>query len=101
MDTVEQNDMPRWLTIFLSEVKRALNNGLNFSDNFDGRVLEVTFSAANSDQIVNTGLRRIPQNYIVINRSANMTVYNGNAASSVGTIYLRSSAVGTARLLIF
>lgn len=101
MDTLEPEEVPRWLTIFLKEVKNLLNNGIRFNDNFDGAVVSVTFNQANTDTQVQTRLRRTPQDYIVLNRSANMVIYNGQGASSTGSISLRASAVGTVKLLVF
>lgn len=101
LDVLGAEELPRWLTIFLSQVKNILNNGILPQDNWDGQIVEITFSSANTDTLASTRLRRIPTGYIVLSRSVDLTVYDGAQASSVGNIFLRASAAGTARILIF
>jgi hypothetical protein len=101
LDVIGAEELPRWLTIFLSQVKNVLNNGITPQDNWDGQIVSVTFSSADTDTLVSTRLRRIPTGYIVLSRDAALTVYDGDLSSSVGNIYLRASATGTARILVF
>jgi len=101
MDTLEADELPRWITIILREMKGILNNGIRFSDNFDSQILDVTFSAADSDLTVNTRLRRIPTGYIVLGRSAAMAIYNGSLPNKTDVLYLRSNVVGTAKVMVF
>lgn len=86
---------------FNEQVVQLLNNGLTFGDNFDGKILNITFSAANSDTAQGHGLGRVPSGYLVLSRSASMVVYNGSAAWSSSNIVLRASAAGSISLLVF
>lgn len=101
MDALDADDLPRWLTNFLREVKNILNGKINFRDNFDGQIVSVEFEAADTDTLVSTRLRRTPTSYIILGKSANMVIYDGDTDSSTGNIYLKASAIGTAKLLIF
>ncbi len=96
----DEAEFKRFLVAFLTEIKLAVNGNLNFVDNFGGREVSVTFTAANTNTRVDTGLRTVPTKYIVQGTTAAMSVYDGTLASQPGVIFLRSSAVGTARLLV-
>ena len=101
IDTLkDETEFKRFLVNFLTEVKLAVNGNLNFVDNFGGREVSVTFNVANSDTRVDTGLRVVPTKYIVFGTTAAMSIYDGTLPSQSGVIFLRSSAVGTARLLV-
>jgi hypothetical protein len=93
-------EFKRFLVLFLTEVKLAVNGNLNFVDNFGAREVSVTFSAANTDTRVDTGLKNVPTKYIVQGTTAAMSIYDGTLSPQPGVIFLRSSAVGTARLLV-
>lgn len=101
VDNIE--DSKRWasLTLFLKDVYNILLKGITPVDNFRGNLVEVTFSAADTDVQVKHGLSYIPSNYFIIGTSAAMSVYDGNTDSTNTYIYLRSSATGTARVFLF
>lgn len=82
-------------------LKEVLNNGLQFADNFDAKIINITFTSANADTRADHGLGRVPQGYIVFRRSASMVVYDGATAWSTSSIYLKSSATGTVTVMIF
>lgn len=93
----------RWssLTLFLKDVYSILSKGLIFQDNFRGAVLDVSFSLANTDTAIVHGLSYVPTKYIVLSRSGNFTIYDGNTAADTTNFYLRASSTGTATVLIF
>lgn len=100
VDRVKPEDFPRYVSIFLSQVTTMTSNGLNFTENFDGKTLTITFSAANVDVAGIHGLGRAPNGYIVLGTTAAMSIYDGASANTAQLIYFRSSAVGTARILV-
>lgn len=101
IDTLkDESEFKRFLVNFLTEVKLAINGNLNFIDNFGGREISVTFTAANTNTRVSTGQRVVPTKYIVQGATAAMSIYDGTLPSQAGVLFLRSSAVGTARLLV-
>ena len=102
IDLVEDNDK-RWgfVSQFLDNIKELLNSGLKFSDNFDARIVSATFAAANTDLSVGHSLGRAPSGYVVLSLSASMIVYTGASAWTSSTVSLKSSAAGTASLLLF
>lgn len=101
IDKASAEDQPRLLSVFLDQVKTIINNGLQFVDNFSGKTLTLTFSAANTDTALTHGLGRVPTGYIIIKRSASMVVYDGSAAWTSQLIYLKASATGTVTVLVF
>lgn len=96
-----EKDLPRFLTLFGEQVARALNNGLDFETNFNSKSVSITFSSANTDASVAHGLGRVPVGYIIIGLSAALTVYDGVGANTTTNLFLRASATGTARLLVY
>lgn len=96
-------DPKRWasLTIFLKDVYNILLKGITPTDNFRGTLVEVEFAAANTDTQIRHGLSFLPQNYFVVGTSAAMSIYDGSEDTTGVYIYLRSSAIGTARVFLF
>lgn len=94
-------ELPRFLTLFGEQVARALNSGLDFETNFNSKFVSITFSATNTDTSVAHGLGRVPAGYIIIGLSAALTVYDGVGANTATNLFLRASATGTARLLVY
>ena len=100
-DRVADKDQMRYINIFSNEVKSVINGELDFETNFNGKMITVNFTLANTDRIIVTGLNRLPIGYLVYNVSANMVVYNGTTAWSPATISLKASAVGIAKIIVF
>jgi hypothetical protein len=94
-------DKWRFISTFFAELKQLINNGLQFADNFNGKTLTLTFSASATDTALTHGLGRVPTGYIILKRSASMTVYDGSAAWTSQLMYLRASATGSVTVLVF
>ena len=94
-------DQAQAITLFLKDVYNILNRGILLKDNVKGALLGVTFSTANADIEIRHGLDFVPSNYIVVGTSAAMSIYDGVTSGDRSFFYLRSSAVGTARVFIF
>ena len=101
LNITDTKELARFLSNAIREIQQAINGNINFQDNFRGKILEVTFSSANADVRVEHRLGFNAQNYLVLKRSADLTVYDGINASSETVIWLRSSAVGTATIFVF
>lgn len=79
-----------------------LGGKLTFGDNIQGRMVDAVFTAANSDTIVSHGLQYTPTGYLVIGKSVALDVYGMSGPGWNGdVILLRSTAVGTAKLIVF
>lgn len=91
----------RFVDIVLDQITALVNGRLTFSDNFLQQTTSVTFSAANTDTTVPHSLGFLPNGYIVVGRSANMVIYDGATANTTTNLYLRSSATGSASIIIF
>lgn len=97
-------DLPKQveaITLFLKDVYSILNKGVAVTENLKGTLVTVEFPAANTDVSVRHGLAFVPQNYFVCGVSASMVIYDGATATTNSFIYLRSSAIGTARIFLF
>lgn len=78
-----------------------LNSGITFQDNIRGRVIDVVFSAANSEVAVSHGLNITPTGFISVKPTAAMVLYDSGKAWDKNNVYLKSSAIGTARIFLF
>lgn len=101
IDRQDDENVKRFTSLALDQIQQILNNGIMFSDNFDAKQLNVTFSAANTDTAAIHGLGRVPGGYVLVGANAAMSVYDGASASTSQVLYLKSSATGTARLLVY
>lgn len=95
------NDLSKFVEICLDDIVNQLNGNVEFLKNMKLKTLSVAFTSANSDTTAIHGLGFVPNGYITYGLTASMTVYDGSAAWTSSTITLRSSAVGTARLMVF
>lgn len=98
-DTWEE--LRRYVSITLDDIVAAINGRLTFGDNVSTQVLSVTFSAANTSVTVPHTLKRVPSGYVLCGASAAMSIYNGSSANDKNNIYVKSSATGTASILVF
>lgn len=98
---VSQEDFQRYASKQINDIINILNKGILFADNFDAVLLTIPFTAANTDVSSTHALNRVPIGYYALNLSAVMVLYNGSLAFTENQITLKSSAVGTALVLIF
>lgn len=101
VSNLDTEEFKRYVSIWIDQASDVINGRLSLSDNFDAQFISVQFSAINTQVEVGHTLGRIPQGYIVVGLSAALTVYDGNATNTSAVLYLKSSAVGTARLFVF
>lgn len=100
VDRVKPEDLARYTNMILEQIVQAINGKLSFGDNFDAKLLTVTFSAANTDVATIHGLGRVPAYYIVLGSSAATNIYDGSSANTSSLLYLRASATGTVRVMV-
>ena len=96
----ELKDLTRFVSVTINDIVNVINSNLS-SENFVKTITSVTFTATNTDTVVDHGLKNIPIGYYVIGSDAAMKVYNGTKAFTDETITLKSDATGTATVLIF
>lgn len=97
----EDKEKFRYIQLYLQDNTNQVNGGLEILKNLRQSVVSATFTSANTDTTFNHSLNSVPNGFIVIWLSAAMTVYNGSINASNTQITLRSSAVGTAQVLLF
>jgi len=98
---VDLAGLKRYASQMFDAILLVINGNISFGDNIQSTTLPVDFNKANTDIQVGHNLGRAPNGYIVVGRSASMTVYDGAQAADADNLYLRSSATGTARILVF
>lgn len=92
----------RQTQILATKLEELLNNGINFKDNFQSQSISVAFTAADTDLQIAHQLNIVPTGYLVTNKSVSLDVYNGSSNIFNKTfITLRSSAIGTATIMVF
>jgi hypothetical protein len=97
---IPKEKVPEYLDKFAQDVTQKVNGQLDFS-NMNVQIISVNFSTANVSQAFSHTLGRVPKGYIPHGQSFNGNIYNGTNGSTASTIYLRSSAVGTANILLY
>lgn len=95
-----EEEVKRWISIALDQIGQILNNGLSLTDNFNAKFITVSFPVANSEVAAPHGLGRVPSSYIILGANAAMSVYDGTSTSTASVLYLKSSAVGSVRLMV-
>ncbi len=98
IDTLEE--LVQFTSIGFDDIAGLLNGKLDF-DNLSTTTIEATFSAANAEITFDHKLGRAPLGYIVKGLSAALIVYDGMNSATADKIYLKASATGTARLILF
>ncbi len=98
---VTGKDLDDFVSVFAEDVIHIVNGGLDFDTNFNAKEISFNFTAADVDTSAGHGLGRVPTRYIVTSASAAMAIYTATLASTSSTMYLKSSAIGTATVLIY
>lgn len=98
---IDINQFTRYCSVVINEMADLINGGMLPQDNFNTKLLNCNFPAPNVDTAFDHGLNRTPSNYITFGLDAALIVYDGATANTDKTIYLRASAAGNARMLIF
>lgn len=101
IDRVKPEDLPRWTSICLENIISTVNGKLDFQTNFNQKTVSVSFSAADTDTAVSHGLGRAVTGYILVGASAAMSLYDGSSGGTDQVLYLKSSATGSARILLY
>lgn len=101
IDKLKAEEVQKYVALYLDQVTNLVNGNLSFADNFNAKLLTVTFSAANTDVASIHGLGRVPSGYFLVGSTAAMSIYDGASANTSSLLYLRSNATGTARLVVF
>ena len=97
------DDLISAMQIFATNVGEIVNSGIRFNQNFRCQIIEVDFTDANTDTTFSHSLNSVPTGYLALTKSAAMIIYNGSSTNFFAktTCTLRSSAIGTANIMIF
>lgn len=93
-------ELKRYASQAITACIDTINGNLDY-DNFKSTTVDVTFAAANTSTKVSHTLGRMPKGYHATNLSVSMVVYKGDPAYSDSEIFLKSSAIGTATIIVF
>jgi len=94
-------ELARFTSIMMNDVIRVINGELSFQDNLNTKFVDVSFTAANTETIINHDLGRIPSGYFVVTSNAATSVYSSTTASTQSLIYLKASAISEVKLIVF
>jgi hypothetical protein len=98
VEDVEQ--LKRFSSIVVRELVDVVNGNLSFGDNFKCTVATVSFPSADVEQQIFHNLGRAPVGYVLVSANVAMNLYDGGSANTASELYLKSSAVGTAKIII-
>lgn len=101
VSNVKGDDVQRFVTAFQTQVQDAVNGNLTFGENIKAQIVSVDFTAANAQTQVSHTLGKVPGGYFLVGASAAMSLYNGTSANTTELLYIRSTAVGQASVLVF
>lgn len=97
---LEGEEFQKQVSIYLDQLAGTFNGQISFHANMDVKNVTVAFPKANVSIKVPHNLGRLPKGYIKISGTANITVFDGNKANTAKEIYVQSSGVGTATLML-
>lgn len=92
-------ELMRYTSIALTELRTQVNGNLNFSDNMFFRVVDVTFATASGETIVQHTLGRAPIIWLAGNISTDATVWQ-NAEPTSTQLNLSASLACSAKILL-
>jgi hypothetical protein len=93
-------DVPRFVDIFAQDVVQVVNGNIEPVSNIRCAFVPINFSEANTDVTVSHGLNKVPSACLPASLSTNMIIYSGSTANTANQITLKSSAVGSAVVLL-
>lgn len=88
-------------TEVLNRITTILGGEVDLTENCKTTFAGVSFAASGVDVAITHGLNRVPKGYIVAGKSVTMDITDGSGSNTTKTLFIRSTAVGYARLLIF
>lgn len=94
-------ELQKFLAFFSKDVVLALNGNLTFADNLRCQIIDVSFTAANTNKVISHSLKRVPSGYFTVRSSAGAILYDGTTVSDLKSITLKSTAIATMTLVIF
>lgn len=96
------DDVIRYNSIVFDAFLNTFTGNISFTDNIFVSRVDLSFTGANTETIVNHTLKVIPTGYIKVRSSAAMEIYDSSVNLwNKGYIYVKSSAIGTATILVF
>jgi hypothetical protein len=95
------DDAKNSVNAWLKEVEKLLSGGLLLTSNLDLRIKEVTFGATGVETPIEHGLGRVPQGFLVVDRTADLQIYKTDRQSGADKIYLASSTDNPKVKLLF
>lgn len=98
-----QQNPKNWADVsnIVKKIINLINGEIKFQDNIKCNIVDVDFQVADADTPIDHNLGFIPVGYLVIQPTVSMNIYNGSQSWSNGSIYLRSTVVGAARIIVF
>ena len=100
IDNVPAEELGQFVEKLLDNVVQVVNGNLDFQTNFNCKIVNYTFAAANTQYTVPHGLGRATNNFLVIYNNTGGIVYNGTQ-SVLNGLNLIATAVGTVTLVVF
>ncbi len=101
MSNVKPEELAKFVDLFFQAVADTVNGKLDFQTNLNCKLINITFTAANTDASAGHGLGRVPSGYIITSSSVATSVYSGSAASTASNIILRANVPATVGLLVY
>ena len=101
MTQCKPEELAKFMDLFCQDVENTINGKLDFSTNFNCKLISITFGTANVNASALHGLGRVPSGYIVTRASAAVSVYDGSIANTTSSINLMASVPATVGLLVF
>jgi hypothetical protein len=92
--------LTRYSSIAVGDIQNQVNGNLQFDANIKSSTVDVSFPAANVDVLVSHSLGQTPSGFLVANLSASASIYQGQTPWDGSSIYLRSSSICSAKIIV-
>lgn len=105
ISNLSPDDIPtliKFVAIGMKNIYDALANKLSFADNFDGQIIDVSFTSANAETVIAHNLGRVPVGYSIQRSNAAAALYDSGGSNwTKTTLYLKASAVSNVTIMVF
>lgn len=94
-------ELKRWVAAWAVDITNQVNGNLDFNSNLRCKLVDVVFTAANTDKRIAHSLGKIPTGYILVKTTASANLYDGSIVADADIIVLKSTATFTGTILFF
>jgi hypothetical protein len=97
---VKIEDFQRYCAKLFNDLMPVINGKLQLDENILSQTVEISFTAANTQQEISHSLNKTGLRYFVIKKNVACDVYDGTSDSTLDKIYLKCTQVATVTIVL-